>query len=123
MHAAVRGVQQRSVRAGDPTFSGVDKSYVQQIGVNARSLLKPGATAIGGCKHSTSRTDNPAQTGPHKAGRDKSRTRAVADNTVVPGRAAVAGLQDGCARAYEPAVLFVYECAAQQQKLCRQSLS
>src|SRR5712691_4896493 len=111
MHAAIVGVQQRSVRAGDPAFSSVNESYVQQIGVNARSLLKPGATAIGGCKHSTSRTDSPAQTIPHKAGRDKSCTRAVA------------GLQDGGACAYEPAVLFVYECAAQQQKLCRQSLS
>src|SRR5712691_2356166 len=95
MHAAVSSVQQRSVRAGDPAFSSVDKSYVQQVCVNARALLKPGATAIGGCEHSTSRTDSPAQTIPHKAGRDKSCTRAVADYTVVPSRAAVAGLQDG----------------------------
>src|SRR5258707_11231857 len=99
MHAAVGGVQQRSARAGNPTLSSVNKSYVQQVGVNAGALLKPSATAIGGCKHSTIGPNSPAQTIPDEAGRDKSRTRAVADDSVVPGRAAVAGLEDGRAGA------------------------
>ena len=86
MHAAVGGVQQGSVQAGNPAFGSIDKSYVQQIGVNAGSLLKPGAAAVGGRKNSTSCTDRPAQTIPDKAGRDKSRTRPVADYTVVPRR-------------------------------------
>jgi hypothetical protein len=122
MHAPVRGVKQSPTGAGDPAFGRVNKSYVQQVCVNARSLLKPCVTAIGGCEHAACCVDSPAQTIPHKAGRRESCARAVVDDAVVSRSAAIAGLQDGRASTHQPTVLFVHEGAAQQQILRRQSL-
>src|SRR5712692_7280274 len=117
MHATVGGVKQSPTDAGDPAFGRVNKSYVQQVCVNARSLLKPCVTAIGGCEHAACCADSPAQTIPHKAGRRESCARAVVDGAVVPGSAAIPGLQDGRASAHKPTVLFVHERAAQQEIL------
>jgi len=61
VQATIGGVNNCAVRAHRPAFQIVNKLYVQEIGCDARSLVRPGAAAIAGAQDATTRSDRPAK--------------------------------------------------------------
>src|ERR1041384_7268649 len=115
MLAAVDGVNDCSFGADGPAFKFVDKLHVKQIDIDFRLLSLPGATTVRRSIDAAATAYGPSSAIINKrSGSEPNFFSPLRQRRLIPCVAAVGGLNDCGAGAYQPATIVVDEDATQK---------